>query len=150
MLFILFIYSLFIFYRLQKQQEFSYYSPVYNNTLNNLPSSLLFLDLSLTEFDHPVDQFPSSLQHLLLSPVFNHSISSLPKSLEYLKVGLAFNQSVDYLPPSLSHLILTSFVFDKQVNLLPPKLTHLEFMDFSSFFNHRIDNLPLSSFSQIR
>lgn len=75
---------------------------VFNQPINHLPPSLIYLSLS-EMFNQPIDNLPSTLTHLTLRRFFNHSINNLPSSLTYLYLR-DFEQPVNSLPSSLMHL----------------------------------------------
>lgn len=70
----------------------------YNFELNNLPSSLKYLNIG-EYFDKHIE-FPSNLTHFLAGNSFDQSIENIPESLTYLKLGYNFNHKI----PSLNKL----------------------------------------------
>lgn len=118
--------------------SFGYYS-LFNNSVDNLPSSLTYLKVG-QQFDQPIDHLPSSLLQLRLFK-YNHPIDYLPSSLTSLE---AENVSkFDYLPLSLKHLTISCNSEDPCLDYLPPNLTYLSFVvEMRAEYN--LDHLPSS------
>lgn len=91
-------------------------------------------------FNHPVDNLPSSLTHLIFGLYFNHSVDNLPNSITHLVFDYFFNQPINNFPDNLTHLSFNDS-FNQSINNLPNKLTHLFCGDS---FNQPIENLPNS------
>ena len=77
----------------------------FNQPMYHLPSSLISLEMSGLDFDHPIDNLPPNLKHLIIRNIsaFDRSIDNLP-NLETLTVCQIFNQNLDNLPDSLRKL----------------------------------------------
>eukprot|EP01112_Ceratiomyxa_fruticulosa_P013477 TRINITY_DN3791_c0_g1_i2.p1 TRINITY_DN3791_c0_g1~~TRINITY_DN3791_c0_g1_i2.p1 ORF type:complete len:469 (-),score=51.82 TRINITY_DN3791_c0_g1_i2:132-1538(-) len=133
----------------------------FNQTLNNLPSTLKHLNMeknayfnrrvpsfpsNITQlsfgcfFSQCVDRLPQTLTHLSFGRNFDREVDCLPLSLTHLSFGAYFTQKVDCLPKSLTHLTFTG-KFNQTINHLPPGLTHLVLSDD---FNRAVDSLPSS------
>lgn len=133
---------------------------LFDSSLDNLPSSLTYLELPLAsfpkhsltklppsltyieEFKKSIDILPPSLIHLKFEETFHSPLDRLPQSIKtiWFPCGSAFNQKVDNLPHSLKKIEFGG-LFDKTVDHLPPSLTWIR---FGRNFNQRVDNLPSS------
>ncbi len=114
----------------------------FNHPIDNLPSSLINLILS-KDFDYPLDNLPNGLEILQLSPRYNRPIDNLPESLKKLVIGtkmhgVLFNQPINNLPTNLEELYIHG-EFNQPIDNLPAGLKSLS---LGLKFNHPIDNLP--------
>ena len=73
---------------------------MFNQPLDHLPPSLLYLEIHSYLFNQPMDHLPSSLHHLAIE-------------------CHVFNQPLDHLPPFLSHLSISGDSFDQPLHHLP-------------------------------
>ena len=80
----------------------------FNQTIDNLPPSLEFLQLGI-HFNQPINNLPNSLKELRILGIFNYPVDYLPNSLERLKLGWFFNQPIDNLPHSLKLSLKSKF-----------------------------------------
>jgi hypothetical protein len=134
----------------------------WNGPLTSLPPNLSDLRINSTDFDHPLDQLPSSINHFILGrkcTKFLHSLDSIPSSITHLDIlvdieqpiqfkkhphlthltlGKKFNQPIDSLPHSITHLTF-GHKFNRPVNYLPPNITRLK---FGNSFNQSVNSLP--------
>jgi hypothetical protein len=105
---------------------------------NNLASLSIIYD---DYFDESLDNLPETLQYLEIeSGEFNRPIDYLPKNLKSLKFGCYnFNQPLNNLPPKLEILDLENCeVFSHQLTNLPGTLTLL---NLCYSYNFSLDNI---------
>jgi hypothetical protein len=75
------------------------------NLLKEPFESLNLTHLTFAEqFNHTVDNLPSSLTHLTFGDWFNQAVDNLPGPLTHITFGVCFNHPVDKLPSSLIYL----------------------------------------------
>ena len=97
-------------------------SRAFFGSLNRLPKKLTHL--ILPRYHNTIDNLPHSLIYLEVGDCYNEPIDNLlPPSLSYLELGTDFNQSIDNLPKKLSQLILGSEFNQNNVNNLPNSIT---------------------------
>jgi len=99
-------------------------SPLFNQSLSNLPDSLVTLELNCPRFNNSVDCLPKNLKRLFLNNMrfFDKSLDDLPQLKELnLRSDGSNKINIDFLPSSLEKLSLHIFA---PVNLtnLPAKL----------------------------
>lgn len=128
----------------------------FDQSVDNLPSKLKYLELNSKYFNQSVDNLPSKLKYLELSSHFNQKVNLLPSELLTLKInkdnrnygvtGPAplnfpsyFNQNIDQLPSSLLNITIGGR-FNQPINKLPEKLTNLSL--FSYNFQQRLTTFP--------
>ena len=93
-------------------------------------------------YRYPLDNLPSTLIHLdLIYPIKKTDLDNLPHGLKYLKVNSASSKlyNLDNLPATLEHLELAGMILPN-INNLPYGLKYLilEYIEIRS----RISNLP--------
>ena len=109
--------------------------------LNNLPNSLIFIDIgNCNGFNGNYDFLPVNLTHLFIDINFNNNIDNLPISLNYLKLGIYFIKLVNNLPHSLLNLTF-GYYFNNNIDDLPNLLKYITF-NSSGIFNKSLNNLP--------
>lgn len=130
----------------------------YTRQLIDLPRTLEVIDLSNTEYRHPINNFPmENLRELYLSEYFNHPIDVLQNAtkLKKLHLGGRFSGSIDTLPVSIEELRIqggpsfherndgNDIGFNRSVDHLK-NCTNLRVLELGDVFNSPIDNLPES------
>ncbi len=93
----------------------------FNQPLENLPNSLLYLELGNT-FNHPITALPPNLLHLTFGNNFNHPLTNLPESLTYLYLGADFDQVVAP-PPSLRYIKAHANLELEDFTMVIPEIT---------------------------
>lgn len=88
----------------------------------NLPLNLKYFKFKSYQFNNSIDNLPSNLIYLSLRYNFNKLIDNLPVSLLYLHLYGKFNQHCDYLPNNLKYLDLEFTNFNYSVTNLPVSL----------------------------
>lgn len=101
-----------------------------------LPPTLASLDFG-DSFNKPLDNLPTTLQHLTVGRTFNNRITFPPK-LTHLTLGYWFNQDIN-VPNTITHLSFGN-QFTKLVDLTS---SIVEVLNFGEFFNQPI-NLPIT------
>ena len=111
----------------------------FNNPINNLPLTLLFLRFADSKFNNPIDLLPSDLKILVLDcNQFNQSFDNLPSSLELLDInGYNNTMQINNLPQGLKNLYLrTNLIeivhYDYPLIQLPDSI---EYLFLSNCFN---------------
>lgn len=142
---------------LPNELEFLVLAGCYDDKIDNLPSSLIGLEVGVL-FNETVDFLPINLKFLSLADsVFNNSVDNLPPNLEYLFFGNHFNQPVDNLPNKLK-IVHFGYDFNQPIDNLPDSIEELAlvktiFGEFDSdgdtdyhhsSFNQKINKLPKS------
>lgn len=99
--------------------------------------------------EEPINWLPEGITHLEIhNNDFNHPLENLPSSLIYLGIcgrimvysESDFNQSLDYLPVGLKCLQLNSLCNEISLNNLPPGLEYLFIVQRE--YSLPLDNLP--------
>lgn len=114
--------------------------------LNNLPSSLIYLNLG-NFYNEPIDFLPVGLKYLNLGSEFNQPIDNLPVDLEVLVIGNSFNQSLDNLPDSIRVIHINKIplhycIYIQPINRLP---TNLEVLILEGVMDSVILNIDFAS-----
>lgn len=89
--------------------------------LGHLPPSLTYVEFPW-DFDRTINyQLTSltSLTSLILGHEFNHSIDNLPSSLTFLELGHKFNKPISQFPSSLTKFNLHSICFSSSICKFP-------------------------------
>jgi len=98
----------------------------FNGTLESLPPNLktlifgnsLFLNGYKTSyFNKNIDNLPDSLLYLELGHKFNQKINKLPPKLESLKLGYYYMTDINCIPDSLIHLNIRDGNLNNNVNI---------------------------------
>ncbi len=149
-----------VFIDILKSLTYIEFCPSFNNSIDNLPHNITSIVFSInSEFNQPINNLPSCLQHLELYDAFNQPLDNLPNGLRKLIINADFNHSLDNLPASLEHLQIRG-EFNHPLNNLPQALKILEILDIYEYdgpkscypiqrnygkktmFNHPLVNLP--------
>ncbi len=113
---------------------------IFNHPLYYLPNNLTHLVfLENSDFNHPIDNLPLTLEFLELNGYFNYPLNNLPDNLKYLKIGGDFSHPLDNLPDNLKYLIIRGS-FSHPLNNLPENLNYL--LITLNSYNYNLDNLP--------
>lgn len=109
------------------------FCPSFNHSIDNLPSNITSIVFSInSEFNQPLNNLPSCLQHLELYDAFNHPLDNLPYGLRTLLINADFNHPLDNLPASLEHLQIRG-EFNHPLDNLPQGLKKLEILEIYDF-----------------
>lgn len=98
---------------------------LFNNKLDDLPSTLKHLTFRCSDYKHSLNNLPDGLVHLVLYD-YKNSIDNLPKSLTHLELLYKFNQSIDQLP-NIKNLKINE-LFNKPIKYLPNSLRKLNLL----------------------
>lgn len=115
--------------------------------LNNLPSSLIMLQLFPTTPTQYIDYLPPYLSHLSCPFIAIKDHHTFPPSLTSLGLGFLGQHSLLWTDQFASSLPLTllqleiSGKFNLAFFKLPPSITHFRFNSIDCIFNQLIDNL---------
>lgn len=120
------------------------YQSEYPLNFELLPLNLKKLDLTNSNINYKIKNFPVNLEHLILPKNYNESLSDIPIKLKYIKFGQNFNKSIDNLiqinhESSLQIIDLSSSDFDYPINNLP---VNLKVLILGNKFNQVLDYLP--------
>lgn len=97
----------------------------FNQSLDDLPTSITYLQILSPEFDQSLDNLPDSITYLAVDGIFTNPIKKFPSNLTHLKLYNSFNHSISHLPYSVTYLKLSK-QYDKQIVLdHPENITHL-------------------------
>jgi len=93
-------------------------------------------------FNHNISRLPNCIKKIIfpINSDFNQPLENLPSGLEHLELYDKFNQPLDFLPTGLKKLIINAD-FNYPLNNLP---AGLEYLEIRGAFNHPLDNLPIS------
>jgi hypothetical protein len=96
------------------------FKPSFNHSISQLPACIKIIRFPYnSEFNQPVDNLPSGVEHLELYDKFNQTLNCLPHGLKKLIINAKFNHPLNNLP------------------------AELEYLEIRGNFNHPLDNLPL-------
>lgn len=113
----------------------------FNQPLGDLPNSIKEIDMSKSnQFNYSLDNLPSNLLILKLSLNYSEPLNNLPESLEYLELGSEYNKPLENLPSGLKTLRMSGR-FNQPLRNLPNQLTVLELSDC---YDQTISELPLN------
>ena len=110
----------------------------YNEPINKLPLTLIYLKLSL-HYTHKLPQLPPKLVSLCLGWFYDHELLDLPETLRELTIGFRYSYKLPDLPLYLKSLTLNCKI-NEPLDFLPPQLEYL----FIDDYKYILDNLPNS------
>jgi hypothetical protein len=114
----------------------------FNNPINNLPLTLLFLRFADSQFNNSIDSLPSGLKMLVLDCRcrFNQSFDNLPSSLEFLDIdGYDDTMQINNLPQGLKTLYLHGFEHYDYSNIQFPD--SIEYLRLPNDYNSNLTGL---------
>ena len=124
---------------------------IYNSIDNEpMPESLLTwiellsdVVLVLVNYNHPLDNLPSSIRVLILDSnnklpnykgyEYSHSLNNLPNNLEELILNVNYFGSLNYLPPLIKHLHIRNCTRELSINNLPSGLLELHLPHYEEY-----------------